>query len=337
MKLADLGEFGLIARLKEKLAAQPEDVIVGIDDDAAVLRSSPDHLTLLTTDALIEGVHFSLDYFDYYQVGWRAMAANLSDIAAMGGEPQFAVISMGLPKDMPVASVDDLYDGLQSLAERSQTAIVGGDTTSSPRGLFLSIAVVGRVEERHLARRKGARVGDEIFVTGSVGAARAGYLVLNSEQMIKEDRFAALVKKHLTPFPRLQEARFLVQNFPINAMIDISDGLASEIHHICRCSQVGAMLTANSFPVETEAIEVAMRSSEEVLDYALYGGEDFELLFAVPPGYADDLVRKFRQSFDLGCTRIGEVRRASAGVELEMAAGQRVAIEHKGFDHFKPA
>lgn len=337
MKLADLGEFGLIARLKEKLAAQPEDVIVGIDDDAAVLKSSPDHLTLLTTDALIEGVHFSLNCFDYYQVGWRAMAANLSDIAAMGGEPQFAVISMGLPKDMPVAGVDDLYDGLQSLAERSQTAIVGGDTTSSPGGLFLSLAVVGRVEERHLARRKGARIGDEIFVTGSVGAARAGYLVLNSERMIKEERFATLVKKHLTPFPRLQEARFLVQNFPISAMIDISDGLASEVHHICRCSQVGAILTANSFPIETEAIEVAMRSSGQALDYALYGGEDFELLFAVPPGYAEDLVRKFKQSFDLPCTRIGEVRRASAGVELEMASGQRVAIESKGFDHFKPA
>lgn len=337
MRLAELGEFGLIARLKERLPLPSEDVIVGIDDDAAVLKCSTGHLTLLATDALVEGVHFNLDYFDYYQVGWRAMAANLSDIAAMGGEPQFAVVSIALPDNMRVADVDDLYDGLRSIAERSHTAIVGGDTTSSPDGLFIAIAIVGHVEERCLTRRKGACVGDGIFVTGTLGDARCGYRVLNSEPLKTDDRFVAITRKHLTPVPRLQEARFLVENFPISAMIDISDGLASEIHHLCRSGQVGAIVSAQAIPVAPETPEVASRFSEPAFDYALYGGEDYELLFTLPPGNADDLLPRFAKTFDLPCTRIGEIRKASFGVKLEMPSGEELAIEDKGFDHFGPA
>ena len=160
MQLKEIGEFGLIDRIKNIVATSPAELIVGIGDDAAAFRTSSDLLTLLTTDVLIEDVHFKLDYFTFQQLGWRALAVNLSDIAAMGGSPKYAVFSLGLPEKIPVEAVEEFYQGAKKVGDKFQAAVIGGDTTQSPDGLFVSVTVVGEVEENKLALRSGAQVGD---------------------------------------------------------------------------------------------------------------------------------------------------------------------------------
>ncbi len=180
MQLKEIGEFGLIDRIKNIVDTSSAELIVGIGDDAAAFRSSKDHLTLVTTDALIEGVHFDLDYFTFQQLGWRALAVNLSDIAAMGGLPKYAVFSLGLPEKLQVESVEEFYRGAKELGDKFQTAVIGGDTTQSPDRLFVSVTIVGEVEENKLTRRSGAQVGHAVFVTGTLGGAHAGLQLLKS-------------------------------------------------------------------------------------------------------------------------------------------------------------
>ncbi len=347
MQLKEIGEFGLIDRIKNIVDTSSAELIVGIGDDAAAFRSSKDHLTLVTTDALIEGVHFDLDYFTFQQLGWRALAVNLSDIAAMGGLPKYAVFSLGLPEKIQVESVEEFYQGAKELGDKFQTAVIGGDTTQSPDRLFVSVTVVGEVEEEKLARRSGAQVGDAVFVTGTLGGAQAGLQLLKSSNIppyqggIKggvpstaDSKHGALIEKHLTPQPRINEARFLVDNFPIHAMIDISDGLASEINHICNQSDVGAVLSADEIPIDSATQETADFFKDKALDYALTGGEDFELLFTAPANVTDELQKKFRAKFGFECVRIGVIKNQPEGINLKTTDGKQVPILAKGYEHF---
>ncbi|MCH7675912.1 thiamine-phosphate kinase, partial [candidate division KSB1 bacterium] len=197
MQLKEIGEFGLIDRIKNIVDTSSAELIVGIGDDAAAFRTSTDLLTLLTTDALIEDVHFDLDYFTFYQLGWRALAVNLSDIAAMGGRPKYAVFSLGLPEKIQVESVEEFYQGAKELGDKFQTAVIGGDTTQSPDRLFVSVTVVGEVEENKLTQRSGAQVGDAVFVTGTLGGARAGLNVQKSLDTNLKEKYPCLTDKHL--------------------------------------------------------------------------------------------------------------------------------------------
>ena len=335
MKLSDLGEFGLIEQIK-KLVHQPNpELLVGIDDDAAAIKISDHQILLLSTDALVEGIHFDLSYFSFYQLGWRAMAVNLSDIAAMGGRPKFALVSLGLPPHLSVESVIEFYRGLKTLGDEFQTQIIGGDTTRSPDRVFISVAIVGEVAAEKLTRRSGAKIGDAIFVTGNLGGAAAGLKVLKSGDIRLKEKFLVVAEKHLSSRPRVHEAQFLVEHFPIHAMIDISDGLASEVNHICRLGGVGAMIFENQIPIAAETGKVAKHFKEHALEYALYGGEDFELLFTAPAEIKKELPKKFYQKFGMPCSQIGLIRDASEGIKLEHADGSVSPLTRKGYDHFK--
>lgn len=346
MQIEEIGEFGLIDRIKNIVNTSSVELIAGIGDDAAAFRSSKDHLTLVTTDALIEGVHFDLDYFTFYQLGWRALAVNLSDIAAMAGRPKYAVFSLGLSEKTQVESVEEFYRGAKELGDKFQTAIIGGDTTQSPDRLFVCLTVVGEVEENKLTRRSGARVGDAVFVTGTLGGAHAGLQLLKSNNNpplgeLKEgvssradSKHSVLIEKHLSPQPRINEARFLVQNFAIHSMIDISDGLTSEINHICKQSEVGAFLSAEEIPIDSTTQEAADLFKEKPLIYALRGGEDFELLFTASEDVADELQKKFREKFEFACTKIGAIKPPQDGITLKTLDGKFVPILAKGYEHF---
>lgn len=335
MKLHEIGEFELIDRIKQIVAGASDDLVLGIDDDAAVLKSPREKLTLLTTDTLIQDVHFDLSYMSPYEVGWRAMAANLSDIAAMGGQPRYAVVSIAAPPVFEVESILNLYRGMKTLGDEFQTLIIGGDATRSPERLFLSLAVIGDVEENKLALRSAAQVGDAIFVTGSLGGAQAGLKILQSQDLQLKNNFVLSVKRHLTPMPRVKEARFLVEHFPIHAMIDVSDGLASEIQHICRQSEVGALILAERVPLDSETKEAAKLFGEEALDYALTGGEDFELLFTAPQEIAKELQAAFHKQFGFEGTQIGEIKDLASGVNLQHSPHRLTNLVARGFDHFR--
>ncbi|HEX9654748.1 MAG TPA: thiamine-phosphate kinase [bacterium] len=333
MKLSDLGEFGLIDRIKNLVASDSRGILVGIDDDAAAVQISPDKILLATTDALIEGVHFDLSYFNFYQLGWRALAANLSDIAAMGGQPLYALVSVGLPTHLEVANALDFYRGMKALGDQFQTAIVGGDTTQSPDRVFISITVLGQAQAERLLRRSGAQIGDAVFVTGDLGGSVAGLCALKSPDHKLRAKYPAAIEKHLLPRPRVHEAQFVVENFPIHAMIDISDGLASEVHHICRLSKVGALVYEEKIPIAAETRAVADHFKEAPLEYALYGGEDFELLFTAPGEASDELPKKFYEKFGLPCTNIGVIENQT--VRLRKSDGATEELSSLGYDHFR--
>ncbi|MBC7186222.1 MAG: thiamine-phosphate kinase [Calditrichaeota bacterium] len=334
MRIAEIGEFGLIARLKAVCGTPPADVVVGIDDDAAAFRHTSDELLVVTTDALVEGVHFRWEYFTPYQLGWRSMAANMSDIAAMAAEPRYAVVAVALPAAISVEEVEELYQGMVDLAARSGASVIGGDTTRSPGGLFLSITVCGSVPAHLLARRDGARAGDGLYVTGYLGQAHAGLLALSSAGQLPKQRFPSAVGRHLQPLPRVQEALFLRDRVHLTSMIDVSDGLASEVHHLCRLGGVGAVLDEAAIPLSQEAREIAASLGQEARDYALSGGEDFELLFTAADTEVQAVKRSFEAEFGLLLTRVGEIVPAEQGVLHRQKDGQLRPLTMSGWNHF---
>lgn len=334
MNLQEIGEFALIEKIKDMVDVPSEAVIAGIEDDAAAIELSNDQILLLTTDALIEGVHFDLSYFSFFQLGWRAMAVNLSDIAAMGGRPQYALVVVGLPAHLPTDAITDLYAGIKALADRYQTKIVGGDTTQSPERIYLSLTVTGQVEKNNLTLRSGAQIGDGIYVTGKLGGALAGLKLLKTGDSDLQARFSRAIARHLIPHPRVSEARYLVENLSIHAMIDVSDGLASEINHICRLSHVGAIVYEKQIPIEPEIRSTAEFFHDRAVDYALYGGEDFELLFTAPEETDRQLREKFRTELCTDCTKIGQITERAEEVILENAVGAQTSLDGKGYDHF---
>jgi thiamine-monophosphate kinase len=258
MKISQLGEFGLIDALK-KFAPVSKAVIKGIGDDAAVLPYNKSKYLLLTTDMLSEGVHFTRR-MPPQGIGHKALASNISDIAAMGGCPTFGVVSIGIPKDLSVHFIKEVYKGIQRTARAFNISIVGGDTIKSDK-IVINVALLGLVEKRNLITRDGAGPGDRIFVTGPLGGS------------LKSGR-------HLNFLPRLAQARFLVENFKPNAMMDISDGLSGDLNHILKASRVGAHLDYDSIP----------RPGKVSLSQALNDGEDFELLFTLSPIKARSLM-----------------------------------------------
>jgi thiamine-monophosphate kinase len=335
MNLKEIGEFGLLDRIKKLVDVPCEDLLVGIEDDAAAFRISQNQIVLLSTDALIEGIHFDLTYFSFFQLGWRSLAANLSDIAAMGGWPQHAVVTLGIPENIEVESVEEIYRGMKTVADQFQTSIIGGDTSLSPNGIFISVAVVGQVAESQLTRRSGAQIGDALFVTGSLGGSQAGLRILNSQKTWLKEKYAAAVERHLSPTPRLKEANFLVKNCPIHSMIDISDGLASDLGHLCKQSGVGAVIFENQIPIAPDSQGTAEYFNDDPVEYVLYGGEDYELLFTASEENVMELQKQFGKMFGISCTKIGKIIDKTEGIYLEKSNKKKTPLIFKGYDHFR--
>ncbi|OGC78153.1 MAG: thiamine-phosphate kinase [candidate division Zixibacteria bacterium RBG_16_40_9] len=331
MELKTVGEFGLIDLIKKKVYSRNKRILVGIGDDAAIVKSSLNKHLILTTDTLLEKIHFDLDYFTFRQLGQRALAANLSDIAAMGGLPITAIVTLGLPNYVTVENVLELYAGMNFLAKKFNCPISGGDITNSPRGLLISISVLGEVEKNYLTLRSKAQAGDVLCVTGDLGEVQAGLELLQKAKKNKKIKLSKnLVQKHLTPLPKILESREIIKNLKPTAMIDVSDGLGAEVNHIAEESKLGAVIYESEIPISPQAKQVGKILNKKPINWALYGGEEYELLFTLPKSRVDKLIEL---SKEIKLTLVGEMKK-EMGVFLVKNAGKKEKIKKGGFRHF---
>ena len=312
MKISDIGEFGLIDRISKK--PKDKDILIGIGDDAAVI-SQKKGLQVLTTDCLVEGDHFRREWFSSEQIGMKSIEINVSDVAAMGGIPRFVLVSLALPKDLDVSIVEGLYKGMWKTCERYDMEIIGGNMTHCDC-IVISITLIGDVKKDNLSLRNGARPGDKIYVSGNIGNGRAGLRLFEND--IKG--FEQVKTHYLEPKSNLELA--LRISHYVNAMIDISDGLAPEIGHICKNSNCGAIIYKEKIPISDDVRKVAKHLSEDEYDYALYGGEDFQLLYTISEKNSDKLNGFF----------IGEITK-DKNVYLSFN-NKLTKLKSGGYDHF---
>ncbi|MDI6895334.1 MAG: thiamine-phosphate kinase [Bacillota bacterium] len=334
LTVAEVGEFPLIERLAARLGPARADVVVGIGDDVAVLAMTPDRYLLATCDVQVAGVHFLPGACDPYRLGRKVAAINLSDIAAVGGRPAHFLVSLALPPDIPVSFVEAMYDGIGEEAGRYEADVVGGNVSRSSC-LTIDLTLLGEVDPRHLIRRNGARPGDRILVTGRVGASAAGLALLvdPSLQVDEADRESVLAA-HQTPTPRLGEAAAIAATGCATAMIDVSDGLAADLGHICDASGVGALVRGDVLPIDEATRRVAQAARRDSLEWALTGGEDYELLFSAPADAVDAIRVAVREATGTPVSVVGEILPAAAGRILVLADGRRVPLGARGWKHF---
>lgn len=334
--ISELGEFGLIDRLREALGTEaPEALLEGIGDDAAVYRVGDGRAHVVATDMLVEGVHFDRVFVPLGPLGAKAIAVNVSDVVAMNAEPRYATVALGLPNNVSVEGAEALYEGMAQACRDYGLAVVGGDVAAAER-LVLSVTVIGEAAEEEVVLRRGARPGDLLAVTGDLGGAYAGLKVLLAEKEAfagggeQPDLapWAYVVERHLAPVARLDRLRaWREAGVRPRALIDISDGLASEVHHLGRAGGVGARLEAGLLPIHVQTYRAAQRFGERPEAYALYGGEDYELLFAMPK---EDLEKLPEHTYAI----VGTVTEAEEGVVLALPEGEVVPLEPQGFRHF---
>jgi thiamine-monophosphate kinase len=335
----DIGEFGLIEALHQVLS--PEVVAgpglsVGIGDDAAIWSPTAGESIVVTTDSLVEGIHFRLDWTDRWSLGHKSLAVNLSDLAAMGACPRVALISLALTGNEKVADLEDLYRGIDALAVPHGVLVAGGDIVSSPKGVAIHVTVLGETRSGRTLRRSGAQVGDVVCVSGTIGASAAGYsLLLEGTEGPRAGTTTAdlLIAAHLRPQPRLALGRLLLESGATSAM-DLSDGLFGDLPKILDMSGVGARVELSKLPV---AAAVRALFPEEWADLATRGGEDYELLFTLPPGRFDD-VRADADAIDATITVIGEITpRPSEGSAMKVVDlnGNESTNQISAFDHFR--
>ena len=336
MKIEELGEFGLIDRIQRALPTPGKDVLIGIGDDVAVLRATDDRVWLATCDVQMEGAHFLRDAIAPRDLGRKALAINLSDIAATGGAPRFALVSLGLPKDLDVEFIDGLYAGLRAEAESFGVDIVGGNISRSRLGVFIDIFLLGDAPQKNVLLRSGAHVGDKILVTGTLGDAAAGVALLLDAALTTTDAYAVIARvRRDTPTPRVREGQLIGAAHAATAMIDISDGLASDLGHICERSNVGARVLAEKLPVAEANRGLAQNARGNEWQFALFGGEDYELLFTAPATQTDALATQITRETGTRVSIVGEILPVSEGRQLVLPDGRVVPLEARGWDHFK--
>ena len=323
MRLAELGEFGLIDRIAHRVAPSPS-VPLGIGDDAAALLPTPGTLTLITSDMLLEGVHFDLAFCDPQSLGRKSLSVNLSDLAAMGAHPRQFLLGIALPAEIPLEFIDGFMAGIAEQAERFGVTLVGGDTCASKGGLAVSITALGEQRPERVVKRSGACVGDLIFLSGTVGDAAAGL-----RELRKGVREGFLAARQLDPQPRVAAGVALAEAGLARAMIDVSDGVLADLGHICRQSRVGARLRLSALPLSDEYRAVC---GADPFALALSGGEDYELLFCSPRGRAAEVEALFA-GIGLRLSTIGEITEGD-GVELVTPEGGACRPALRGFDHF---
>jgi thiamine-monophosphate kinase len=341
MHISQLGEFPLIDRIARIATVEREDVIVGIGDDVAVLRPGPDRpgedWLLAKVDSQVEDVHFYKGAISPRRLGRKALAVNLSDIAAIGGQPLYALVSLALADDTEVAWVDELYHGLREEGDRYGVVVVGGNMARSTGGAFVDVFVLGRVQQQHVLLRSGARPGDRVLVTGRLGDSAAGLQVLLhpdwAPDLTPEER-EMLLARHFTPTPRLREAAVIARLGGATAAIDLSDGLSSDVGHICERSEVGARLWAERLPISPATHKVAAAGERTPYALALEGGEDYELCFTAPPAQAETLSAAIERETGTPATIVGEILPFQQGRRLVLPDGLEMPLEAKGWQHW---
>ena len=334
MQIDDLGEFELIERIRSHVEHRSGGTVIGIGDDAAALSPTPGNLLLSTCDCQVEGRHFLRHQIGAERLGRRLAAVNLSDIAAMGGNPRWALVSLVLPAGLDVEFIDDLYTGLVAELGRFHARIVGGNI-SSGETLMLDMTLFGEVGPDQILRRAGARTGNAILVSGALGSAAAGRAVLEAG-LDAEEAMPALIA-HWTPEPRVREGRAIAQSGLATSMIDISDGLAAEVGHICEASGVGAVLEVAHLPVTATTHWICEQLGLDWVQLALAGGEDYQLVCTAPGMSVNGLTSLLDQETGLLLTRVGWIQDASAGRLLEWPDGRREPLASWGWKHFGQA
>jgi len=349
--ISDIGEFGLISRLSrlvEPTLAEAPALLKGIGDDCAVYRLSETMVQVATTDLLAEEVHFDLLFTPLRHLGSKCISVNVSDICAMNALPTYALVSLAIPPSFSVEMVEELYRGMSHAASGYGLAIAGGDTSASRSGLVITISMTGETTKERLTMRSGAKPGDLICVTGTLGGAAAGLKMLMREKNIMLDHlsnnepyskslmadlqeYSDAIRRQLLPAARLDTIRFFhASGVRPSAMIDISDGISSDLGHLCRCSDTGALIHERAIPVNTQAREIADELQEDALAWALSGGEDYELLFTLP-GEQASLVAGNRD-----ISVIGKITEKENGVLLSDIYGMTLSLDDlEGYDHFR--
>jgi len=337
-EISELGEFGLIDRITRVFVNKNESTKIGIGDDAAVIDGGTDYI-LLSTDMLVEGVHFDLSYTPIQHLGYKSISINVSDIAAMNGVPLQVVVNLGLSNRFSVEAVEKLYEGIAAACKDFNVDLVGGDTTSSPAGLILSVSITGRVARDKVALRSKVEKGDIICATGDLGAAYIGLQVLEREKQVflanpnmqpNLASYSYITERQLKPKARTDIIYELAElNVKPKAMIDISDGLASELFHLAKQSGVGFFIYEDKLPIDKQTYDTAVEFNIDPITCVMNGGEDYELLFSI----SQEDYEKLKNHRDIHF--IGYAAEKEKGINLVTKNENVVPIKAQGWDHFK--
>ncbi|WP_291786185.1 thiamine-phosphate kinase [Cecembia sp.] len=336
-EISDIGEFGLIDHLSKKITLKHASSIKGIGDDAAVINSG-DHVKVVTTDLLLEGVHFDLTYAPLTHVGFKAVAVNISDIAAMNAIPKQITVSIALSNRFSLEAVDALYQGINAAAEHYNVDVVGGDTTASRSGLVISVTAIGEAKNEQIVYRSGAKEKDIICVTGDLGAALVGLQILEREKQVflanpemkpELDKYQIVTARQLRPEARMDIIHELLELDLIpTSMMDISDGLASELFHICKASRVGVTIYEDKLPIDKQTFDTAVELGMDPITCVLNGGEDYELLFTIDQKDYHKLEKHPDIHF------IGHTTKPEEGKYLVTKSGTAMELKAQGWKHF---
>jgi thiamine-monophosphate kinase len=332
-------EFDLIRTLQHRHGAGSASIIRGIGDDTAVIVPAKNCWQLLTTDLLTEGIHFDFFMAGCSDIGFRAAAANLSDIAAMGGTPHYMLVSVAIPRNGTSRQVQQLYRGMMAACRPHKVRLIGGDTSASAGTWFISITLIGSVTPGRALFRSGARVGDDLYVTGTLGDSLAGLNLLHQARhkakkpSLPPRHRALLIRRHLRPTARIAEGQWLSVHAWATAAIDVSDGLSGDLRHICEESHVGADINLSALPVSPACRAYAKSTGQDPITLALAGGEDYELLFTVASRHR----RRFEwlaAAQHISFTRIGVIRPARSGIHSLASDGKRRSLPITSYQHF---
>lgn len=336
-EISDLGEFGLIDHLNEKVIIKNPSTLKGIGDDAAVIEAG-DMVKVVTTDLLVEGVHFDLSYAPLTHLGFKAVAVNVSDVAAMNAIPKQITVSIALSNRFSVEAIDALYEGIHAACEHYGVDLIGGDTTASRSGLVISVTAIGEAKPEQISYRSGAKENDILCVTGDLGGALVGLQILEREKEVflvnpdmKPDlgKYTLVTARQLKPDARVDIIHELREMEVVpTSMMDISDGLASEIFHICKASGVGALIYEDKLPIDKQTFDTAVELNLDPITCVMNGGEDYELLFTIDQ---KDFV-KLEKHPDIHF--IGHITKSEEGKFLVTKSGTAVQIKAQGWKHF---
>jgi thiamine-monophosphate kinase len=333
-------EFELIRVLKRRYGSTGSGIVRGIGDDAAVIASGRTRRYLVTTDLLAEGIHFERRTAAFTDIGFRAAAANLSDIAAMGGTPQYLLVALAMPRDATARQVEQLYEGMMAACRPHRVKLIGGDTSASKDGWFINIILIGSSDSDRILLRSGARIGDDLYVTGTLGDSRAGLEVLPRARAMAYARALPaahrrfLIQRHLRPTARIREGRWLSKGRWATSAIDVSDGLSGDLRHLCTESRVGALVDVSALPISPACRQYALSVKQDPHVLALAGGEDYELLFTVPAR----LRRRFERASAtqrLRINRVGRMTPSEEGLRMMLPDGRQRPLPSSSYEHFR--
>ncbi|MFH1729139.1 MAG: thiamine-phosphate kinase [Pseudomonadota bacterium] len=325
------GEFALIEKIKELFPKNyPDEVICGIGDDTAIIKKDDNHSILATVDMQVEGKHFDTKYASFYEIGQKALSVNISDIAAMGGKPSFAFISLGLPGNLETNTFDQIMHGIKKEATEYQISVLGGNIAKTNQ-IIIDIFLMGEINTKHILKRSGAKISDRIFVTGNLGSSALGLKMLQDFGKDYPREFENSVKAHLKPVPRIKAGQVIAKAGYATAMIDISDGLIQDLEHVCEASKVGAIIYKDKLPVAHDV----QTPEYSIKDLALCGGEDYELLFTMKSDTSIGLIESLFKESGVKLTEIGKITDYEDKIKILDKDGGDVKLLSKGWDHYR--